>query len=212
MQSISSRIWTRVAVSISTATITITPRTPPIYVSVICIYTNAYIKLCPDDQPAPISSPHRVTSLCLSSSRSLYRFGHFHVFFVWPFCSCSLMMNNNATKIKWAHITFYLLTTFPFIARSDLTANQWERLAFRIESFSLTYFRIVLIIWLKSSKESRGLRLTSSSTVAHQTGWLWYFSTQDLIRMIPYGSNLDLTGVLCNKETNNNKKIIILKQ
>ena len=56
----------------------------------------------------------------------------------------------------------YLWTAFPFIPRYGLNGE------------SVRASRTVLVTWLKPSNENRGLKLTSSSTPIHHTGWYDY--------------------------------------
>ena len=148
------------------------------------------------------------------------------LFCVVIFVFYSLMRNDNMITISCAHLTFiYFLLLFidlslPMMA---LTTNQWEQngsfnhslWTFLTHRHTYSNFRAVLVIWLKPSSESHGLRLTWSLTSVYQTGWLLYFSislmAQDLIWMLHYKSKIDLTDLLYNTLSRSSSKPMLLR-
>ena len=111
---------------------------------------------------------------------------HFTLFLLWSvilcchLCSYLLMKNDNMTTTLCAHFTFSLLMIFHYYFLSlsgEFDKSRDEVFWLLILSISplLTYSNsgTILVIWLQPSNESYSLRLTSNSTVFHQTGWTY---------------------------------------
>ena len=92
------------------------------------------------------------------------------------------------------------------IVHRGLNGNQWEqdgdfifwRWKFLTNWPTYSNSRIILVIWLKPSNESRGLRLIPTLTVVHQTDWLLFFSISKLTWMLHNTSKINLTDFFCN--------------
>ena len=89
--------------------------------------------------------------------------------------SCSFFRKDNETSIPCVHSTFYLLTIFQslfFRLKKEDGAFYHSVRVFLTKRLLYFNSRTILVTWIKLSTQSRGIKLTRSSTANNQTDWL----------------------------------------